>query len=61
MSKDWIIKTIENKGNDFNKIGTPDCFKPNNDPYPLCIGSKNNIEICKYCCLYENMVESFGE
>jgi hypothetical protein len=36
-------------------VRSEDCFKPNNDPYPLCVG--NGKEECKTCCLYENMIE----
>jgi hypothetical protein len=54
MDKNWIEEAIKKAGNDFNKIGEPDCYKPNNDPYPLCIGG---YEHCKHCCLYEDMEE----
>lgn len=53
--KDWLKKAIEEMGNDINKTGTPDCYKPNTNPYPLCIGNGNDY--CKDCCLYENMIE----
>jgi hypothetical protein len=33
----------------------PVCYKPNNDPYPLCVG--NGSEECEKCCIYENMDE----
>jgi hypothetical protein len=33
-------------------LNKPECYTPNNDPYPLCNGI--NIEKCKWCCLYEN-------
>lgn len=34
-----------------------ECFKPNDAPYPLCVGDKDKIEFCKHCCLYEDMEE----
>jgi len=34
----------------------PECYSPNANPYPLCIG--NGSTECKKCCLYENMDES---
>ena len=37
-------------------IERPECYIPNNEPYPLCIG--NGSEICKDCCLYEYMDET---
>lgn len=43
----------------FELIERPPCYSPNDGVYPLCIG--NNSEICNVCCLYENMIERFGE
>lgn len=34
------------------KYENPSCYKQNNNPYPLCIGNKNDE--CKNCCLYED-------
>lgn len=31
----------------------PNCYVPNNDPYPLGIG--NGSEKCRDCCFYEDM------
>jgi hypothetical protein len=40
----------------------PDCYTPNDNPYPLCKGSKNYLDQCRQCCLYENMDEPpFGD
>lgn len=38
----------------------PECFKSNNDVYPLCKGKeeKKNTK-CKNCSLYENMSEPY--
>lgn len=33
----------------------PKCYRPNNNPYPLCVG--NGSPDCQYCCLYEDMPE----
>lgn len=33
----------------------PECYKPNDNPYPLCVG--NGSEECGKCCIYENMEE----
>ena len=33
----------------------PICYKPNDDPYPLCVG--NSSAECKDCNLYEDMCE----
>lgn len=35
----------------------PKCYVPNNDTYPLCKGKDE--EQCKYCALYENMIEHY--
>lgn len=35
----------------------PDCYKPNDNPYPLCVGK--SYEECKDCCIYEHMDEKF--
>lgn len=37
------------------KIDKPDCWNPNNDPYPLCKGNAEHE--CRECCLYEDMDE----
>jgi hypothetical protein len=33
----------------------PECYKPNENPYPLCVG--NGSPDCDTCGLYENMKE----
>ena len=47
------------------KIERPDCYRPNDDPYPLCRGPENPAEYaendCVRCCLYENMIEEDDE
>lgn len=30
----------------------PECYVPNDDPYPLCVG--NGSEKCHECCIYED-------
>ncbi|MFA7216274.1 MAG: hypothetical protein WC187_09650 [Bacillota bacterium] len=35
------------------KIDKPDCWNPNNDPYPLCKGKGE--QCCETCNLYEDM------
>ena len=42
-------------------MSQPICYRPNKDPYPLCIGSDDVLffkENCFSCCLYENMDET---
>ncbi len=36
-------------------LNPPNCYKPNNNPYPLCVG--NGKDHCKHCFLYEDMEE----
>lgn len=36
----------------------PECYTPNDNPYPLCKGSEKAIHECKKCCLYEDMDEN---
>ena len=47
------------------KIEKPVCYRPNNDPYPLCLGDENPAWFaendCVRCCLYENMIEEGDE
>lgn len=38
---------------------TPECYIPNNNIYPLCKGNKKPLYDCKYCCLYEDMIEPY--
>jgi hypothetical protein len=33
----------------------PVCYKPNGNPYPLCVG--DGSDECMKCCLYEDMDE----
>lgn len=39
----------------------PECYRPNNNPYPLCRGARNASELikkdCRNCGLYEDMDE----
>ena len=46
------------KGKDASK---PECYRPNNDPYPLCCGASHPQEFaendCIHCCWYENTRE----
>jgi hypothetical protein len=39
----------------------PECYTPNNDPYPLCKGNNNSLHNCEDCCLYEDMIEGWCE
>ena len=33
----------------------PDCYTPNDNPYPLCKCSEVvGLHICEWCCIYEN-------
>ncbi len=47
------------------KITRPECYKPNNDPYPLCCGASHPQEFaendCIHCCLYKNMKGPYDE
>ena len=43
---------------DFEKTESPDCYTPNDSPYPLCKG--NGSEKCEVCCWYENMKDDGG-
>lgn len=39
------------------KIEKPECYRQNNDSYPLCFGASHPQEFaendCIHCCLYE--------
>lgn len=35
----------------------PECYTPNDDPYPLCKGNADQLHECRECCLYEDMDE----
>jgi hypothetical protein len=39
------------------KKGHPECYTPNDDPYPLCKGNADQLHECRECCLYEDMDE----
>lgn len=43
------------------KFEDPACYKPNEDPHPLCKGAESPQmraeNDCFTCCLYENMDE----
>lgn len=43
------------------KTEKPSCYRPNDNPYPLCLGGNTPVEIaendCIRCCIYENMDE----
>lgn len=45
------------------KVIKPECYKPNNDTYPLCLGAKRPQDFaendCKYCDLYEDQERLF--
>ena len=41
-----------------NPKNKPNCFTPNNDPYPLCGGANNKL--CIHCCLYEDFPDDYG-
>lgn len=47
-----------------NKIEKPKCYRPNNDPYPLCSGAEHPVDFaecdCVHCCLYESMEDDGG-
>ena len=47
-----------------HKSGTPKCFRPNNDTYPLCLGAEHPVDFaendCNHCCLYESIEDEGG-
>lgn len=53
------------EGTEMMSIEQPACYRPNDDPYPLCRGPENPAEYaendCIRCCLYENMIEEDSE
>ena len=46
------------------EIDKPKCYRPNDNPYPLCKGASHPQEFaendCIHCCLYENMADEGG-
>ena len=46
-------------------IEHPKCYRPNDEPYPLCLGAENPAEFaendCVRCGLYQDMIEEDSE
>jgi len=50
-------KMKENREKDKKTYKYPECYVPNNNPYPLCKGNTDMHETCKCCCVYQDMEE----